>query len=123
MPCKYMHSHHCLTWGIIRTFERLLDKSVRVYALVHLIPLVVYKRKRKLLRKEPWKVLRKTFKSYLKSLIFMTVVTTVAQVVCCNVKNFEKTGNGGNFYAQNKREIIFIIMFLFEYILLKEKEN
>ena len=65
--CRNFHDNAC----VVHRLDKLVDSTIhgmKVYAFVHFIPLLLYKRKQ--LRENPKQVLKKTFKAWLHSMLF-----------------------------------------------------
>ena len=79
----------------------MVEKAIKIYAVAHIIPLLIYKRKR--LMKEPLKVLRKTFRNYVKSVAFITIFSLVGQFWSSKLRDLAKLKNGSKLIVKFNR--------------------
>lgn len=84
--CKHCHENSC--WNF--AFEKLdicSPQFFKTYLIIHLIPFLLFKRK--LLRKEPLKCLKKFLKGYGKSMFFILWYCYFGTRSMCALKNFK----------------------------------
>ena len=72
VPCNVVHANSCFVSTIERTIVQF-PTYVKAYGLVHLAPLLLFKRRQLLSAKDCPKTLWKALKGYLRSLLFITV--------------------------------------------------
>jgi hypothetical protein len=91
LDCKDFHDHSCL-WEALNRFAIVFKASYKYYIPIHLIPLLIFKRRR--LIREPGKTLGHTIVSYLKSVCFMSLYVCILKYSLCKTKNFRHAVDG-----------------------------
>lgn len=84
LPCNVAHANSCFVSTIERTIVQY-PTYMKAYGLVHLAPLLLFKRKQLLSMKECPKTLLKALKGYLRSLLFITMYSLWGNYGMCNL--------------------------------------
>lgn len=91
--CKLNHNHVCHI-EVIRKVEETARNAWIVYAVVHVVPFLIFKRKqiKACIKNKDWKGLCKmffnVFKGFLRSMSFIGVYTLFAMFTWCYSKNY-----------------------------------
>jgi hypothetical protein len=81
IECGYLHPNHtCFTYGMT-LWAKVLPGCFLMYAPIHLIPVLVYKRK--MLFKDPLSVIVGFLKNSLRSAMFLAVFNSIMVSVMC----------------------------------------
>ena len=98
LDCKDFHDHSCLIEALGR-FVVVFKSSYKYYIPIHLIPLIIFKRKR--MMREPVKTIGYTLLNYLKSVCFMSLYVCILKYSLCKTKNIRNKVDG-NFFGKDK---------------------
>ncbi|KAL4444542.1 hypothetical protein ABPG74_016835 [Tetrahymena malaccensis] len=93
LECKDFHEGTCLQEALLR-FVTVIKNSYKYYIPIHLIPLLIFKRKK--LIKEPIATIKHTLYNYIKSLCFMGSYVAVLKYFLCKTKNWRRRIDGWN---------------------------
>jgi hypothetical protein len=81
IECGYIHPNHsCLTYALT-LWAKVLPGCFLMYAPIHLIPVLVYKRK--MLFKDPLSVITGFLKNSMRSALFLGVFNSIMVAVMC----------------------------------------
>ena len=83
--CQHYHSHDCTVWQLVKPLD-IIRFSGKMYFVIHLIPLLLFKRKR--MMKEPLKTSAKFIYGWVKSLLFCIFYALIVRRGWCIL--FEK---------------------------------
>ena len=84
ISCAYFHDHSC-EWEAILRFFRAYKASIKFYASIHIIPLLLFRSGE--LRKDPKLVTLNTLLGILRSTAFMSSNVTIFRYLMCLFKN------------------------------------
>ena len=76
------------------TYSRVVKVFLKFYTVIHLIPILVSKRRMKRFRKQPVKSFLKFCKELGRSMLFISSFSIIAQALICHMRHFEKLPNG-----------------------------
>jgi len=96
----------------MKRFFKVISNSYKYYLPIHLIPLLIFKRKK--LMSEPIKTLKSTIINYLKSLCFMGAYVAILKYGLCKFKNIRGKIDGmlkSTFYKYIRMEPCFVSIF------------
>lgn len=86
--CDISHDHICHV-EVIRKVEQVFRNTWKVYAIVHVVPVILFKSKMivGMVKKKQWKeifqILTKTLKGFFKSMSFLSLYTLFAMFTWC----------------------------------------
>lgn len=80
LPCDQLHDHYCIIDALRKSYNNL-PMFFKLYGLIHLIPFIVFKRKRVL--KEPSKEIKKLLINFGRSMGFILFCCTFAKYGWC----------------------------------------
>lgn len=83
IDCQHLHDNSCLMHNLICQ-EKFVGMALKLYFVVHFLPLIIFKRKR--LLKAPLKELFKALKGMLRSTLSMTAFSFIGRYYMCNIK-------------------------------------
>ena len=84
ISCKDIHNDSC-EWHAIEKFYLVAKNGLKVYIPVHLIPAIIFKRKK--FKTEPWQVIKSVAKNVFWSVIMIATYVTVFRYLTCFLKN------------------------------------
>lgn len=91
--CKDYHEGTCLYSAILR-FIKTFKNSYKYYIPIHLIPLLIFKRKK--IKESPKKTLGHALYNYLKSVVFISLYVAICKYSICKLKNIRGVIDGWN---------------------------
>ena len=90
--CNHFHDNHCLIPQIVK-FLNIFKNTYKMYFFVHLIPLILYKRKD--MKNKPLKTIVKFVLGWLRSMFFVCSFALLSRYAWCS-----GTGNGNVNYSK-----------------------
>ncbi|CAD8112016.1 unnamed protein product [Paramecium sonneborni] len=93
VECEDFHDGTCLYASFIRLLQ-LIPKSYKYYIPIHLIPFLIFKRKRVMQR--PVKTISVAVYNYGKSVLFVSLYVAICKYALCKLKNIRQKVDGLN---------------------------
>ncbi|CAD8118809.1 unnamed protein product [Paramecium sonneborni] len=84
--CEFFHPGYTCETQLLHMFPVLFYESSKVYLPVHLLPLLIYKRKAFV--QNPIRTTARTLLSFLKSVLFVTFMVEIFRYNCCKQIRF-----------------------------------
>ena len=90
LSCEYFHDGSCVE-HYFKSWLRSFKNTYQVYAIVHLIPVLIWKRK--VLKTNPLKTLKSYSLNLSRSQFFVAFYKTIYVTACCVGKNLHPQGH------------------------------
>ena len=85
--CEHLHDNSCEAHNLVKVIN-IMKASSKMYFLVHLIPVLIFKRKQ--LRKQPVHTIAKMLFGWIKSVSFVCIYALISRIGYCKLTNDHK---------------------------------